>query len=156
MLVFLLGWLIARSRLGLALRVIGDDETVARHFGINTTSAKLALFAVSAAFMTLTGAIMAPRWTYIDPTIAFNPLISFQVVIMALLGGAHRLYGPMLGVVPLRCCSKFLTARFPTTFMIILGCVFLVIVYLLPDGVVGPVRPLAATRRGEAVERVAA
>ena len=50
--------------------------------------AKLALFAISAAFMTLTGAVMAPRWTYIDPAIAFNPMISFQVVIMALLGGA--------------------------------------------------------------------
>ena len=46
------GWLIRRSRLGLALRVIGEDETVARHVGIDTTRAKLALFAVSAAFMT--------------------------------------------------------------------------------------------------------
>ena len=36
----------------------------------------------------MTGAVMAPRWTYIDPAIAFNPMISFQVVIMALLGGA--------------------------------------------------------------------
>jgi branched-chain amino acid transport system permease protein len=90
-LVFLVGWLIQRSRLGLALRVIGDDETVARHCGIDTTRAKILLFAVSAAFMTLTGAIMAPRWTYLDPTIAFNPVVSFQVLIMALLGGAHRL-----------------------------------------------------------------
>ena len=44
---------------------------------------------------------MAPRWTYIDPAIAFNPMISFQVVIMALLGGAGTLLGPLLGVVPL-------------------------------------------------------
>ena len=47
-LVFLAGFLIRRSRLGLALRVIGDDETVARHIGINTTIAKVALFALSA------------------------------------------------------------------------------------------------------------
>ena len=56
--------------------------------------AKVTLFAISAVFMTLVGAIMAPRWTYIEPSIAFNPTISFQVVIMALLGGAHRLWGP--------------------------------------------------------------
>jgi len=72
-LVFLAGWLIGRSRLGLALRVIGNDEVVARHSGIDTTRAKLAMFAISALFMTLTGAVMAPRWTYIDPAIAFSP-----------------------------------------------------------------------------------
>ena len=49
--MFLAGWLIGRSRLGLALRVIGDDETVARHVAINTTASKLVLFAISAAFM---------------------------------------------------------------------------------------------------------
>ena len=92
--VFVAGWLIHRSRLGLALRVIGEDEVVARHCGIDTARAKLLLFVISAVFMTLTGAIMAPRWTYIDPAIAFNPLISFQVVIMALLGGAGALFGP--------------------------------------------------------------
>ena len=53
------GWLIRRSRLGLALRVIGEDETVARHSGIDTARAKLTLFAASAMFMTLAGAIMA-------------------------------------------------------------------------------------------------
>ena len=92
--VFAIGWLIARSRLGFALRIIGEDETVARHCGINVTLAKVTLFAISAVFITLVGAIMAPRWTYIEPSIAFNPTISFQVVIMALLGGAHRLWGP--------------------------------------------------------------
>ncbi len=136
-LVFLVGWLIQRSRLGLALRVIGDDETVARHCGIDTTRAKLLLFAVSAAFMTLTGAIMAPRWTYLDPTIAFNPVVSFQVLIMALLGGAHRLWGPLLGVIPLTILFEVLGANFPNYFSILLGFVFMLIVYGVPNGVAG-------------------
>ncbi|MEG0052324.1 MAG: branched-chain amino acid ABC transporter permease, partial [Comamonas sp.] len=80
-LVLLLRALINRSRLGLALRVIGEDETVATHVGINTTTAKVLLFTVSAVFITVTGAIMAPRWTYIDPSIAFAPAISFQTLI---------------------------------------------------------------------------
>ena len=75
------GWAIRRSRLGLALRVIGADETVARHVGIDTALAKQALFAISAGFIALTGAIVAPRWTYLDPAIAFSPTISFEVVI---------------------------------------------------------------------------
>ena len=144
MLVIAAGWLIGRSRLGLALRVIGEDETVARHAGIDTTRAKLTLFAVSAVFMTFTGAIMAPRWTYIDPAIAFNPMLSFQVVIMALLGGAGALFGPMLGVVPLVLLFDVLSANFPNYFSILLGVVFMVIVYVLPHGVVGVLQSATA------------
>jgi branched-chain amino acid transport system permease protein len=133
-LVLLTGWMIRRSRLGLALRVIGEDETVARHLGINTTNAKLLLFVISAGFMTLAGAVMAPRWTYIDPAIAFNPNVSFQVLIMALLGGAAHLLGPLAGVIPLTLLFEFLSAKFPNHFSLLLGIAFLVIVYLLPNG----------------------
>jgi branched-chain amino acid transport system permease protein len=136
-LVLLTGFLIGRSRLGLALRVIGEDELVARHAGINTTAAKLVMFAVSALFMTLTGAVMAPRWTYIDPAIAFNPMLSFEVVIMALFGGAGALFGPILGVIPFVLLFELLTANFPNYFSILLGLVFLAIVYALPQGVAG-------------------
>ena len=136
-LVFAAGWLVRRSRLGLALRVIGADETVARHIGIDTALVKQALFAISAGFMALTGAIVAPRWTYLDPAIAFSPVVSFEVVIMALLGGATRLWGPLAGVVPLVILFEVLSARFPNTFSILLGVMFLVIVYALPNGVSG-------------------
>jgi branched-chain amino acid transport system permease protein len=135
--VFVVGWVIAGSRLGFALRIIGEDETVAKHCGINVTVAKVALFTISAIFMTLVGAIMAPRWTYIEPSIAFNATISFEVVIMALLGGAHRLWGPALGAVPLTLLFEFLSARFPSASTLIMGIVFLLIVYALPSGVVG-------------------
>jgi branched-chain amino acid transport system permease protein len=145
-LVFIAGILIRRSRLGLALRVIGDDEAVARHVGIDTTLAKVALFTLSAAFMTVAGAVMAPRWTYIDPAIAFNPVVSFQVLIMALLGGVHRLYGPLLGVVPLTLLFDFLLARFPNHFSIMVGLAFLLIVYAIPQGIVGLVERLLRRR----------
>lgn len=136
-LVLALRALINRSRLGLALRVIGEDETVATHVGINTTTAKLLLFAVSAVFITVTGAIMAPRWTYIDPSIAFAPAVSFQTLIMALLGGAGALFGPILGAVPLVLLFEYLGANFPNHFSILLGLVFIVIVYFIPQGLSG-------------------
>jgi len=131
------GWLIRHSRLGLAVRVIGQDEAVASHCGIDTTRAKLVLFAVSAGFMTVTGAVMAPRLTYIDPAIAFNPMLSFEVVIMALFGGAGTLFGPLLGAVPLVLLFEVLIATFPNYFSIVLGAVFVLIVYGLPNGVIG-------------------
>lgn len=144
--LFLTGYLIGRSRLGFALRVIGGDETVARHVGIDTTRAKVALFVLSALFMTLTGAIMAPRWTYIDPAIAFNPQVSFQAVIMALLGGVQRLWGPVLGVIPMTLLFEYLNANFPNYFLLILGVVFMTIVYLLPQGVAGAITGARAWR----------
>jgi branched-chain amino acid transport system permease protein len=136
-LVFLVGWLLRRSRLGVALLVIGDDETMARQAGINVPVAKLVIFVISSVFMTAVGAVMAPRFGYLTPNFAFNPLISFQVVIMALLGGMQRLWGPVLGVVPLVLLSEFLQVRFPYWFSVFLGLVFMIIVYFLPRGITG-------------------
>ena len=148
-LLLALSWWIQRSRLGLALRVIGEDETVARHMGIHVTRAKLVLFVASSSFITLAGAIMAPRWTYIDPAISFNAVISFEVVIMALLGGASSLFGPIAGAIPMALLFEFLTARFPNHFSILLGLAFMVIVYFVPKGVAAAVSDWLARRRKE-------
>ena len=153
-LVFLVGWLLRRSRLGVALLVIGDDETMARQAGINVPLAKVAIFVLSSVFMTVVGAVMAPRFGYLTPNFAFNPLISFQVVIMALLGGMQRLWGPVLGVIPLVVLSELLQVRFPFWYSVLLGLVFMVIVYFLPRGVTGLVEDAwEALRRAIALPR---
>ncbi len=152
-LVFLLGWAIGRSRLGFALRIIGDDETVAAHAGIHTARAKVALFVVSGAFAAVTGAILAPRYVYIEPAIAFTPLLSFQVVIMALLGGAGRLWGPFLGVIPFVLLWETISRSAPNQTTLLLGVAFLVIVYFIPRGIVGLIdagRARLARREGYA------
>jgi branched-chain amino acid transport system permease protein len=131
----LISWLVRRSRIGMALRVVGDDEVIAAHVGINIARLKLVLFALSASLITLVGAIQAPRWVYVEPSIVFNPTVSFLTVIMALLGGAHRLYGPIFGVVPLFLLFEWLSAHFPNHYSIILGVLFIAIVFLLPKGV---------------------
>lgn len=136
-LVYLLGWLIRRSRLGFALRIIGDDEMVAAHSGINTAAAKVVLFIVPGTVAAITGAILAPRYVYIEPALAFTPLLSFQVVIMALLGGVHRLWGPLVGVIPFTLLWEAINANFPNQTMLLLGVAFLVIVYFIPRGIVG-------------------
>jgi len=135
--VYLIGWLIARSRLGFALRIIGNDEVVAAHVGINSAASKLALFVISGIFAGIVGAVMAPRFTYIEPSIVFTPELSFQVVIMALLGGVHRLWGPLVGVIPFTILWELISARFPGQTVLLLGIAFLLIVYLIPNGVVG-------------------
>ncbi|MEI4492939.1 branched-chain amino acid ABC transporter permease [Mameliella alba] len=136
-LVYLAGWAIGRSRLGFALRIIGDDEEVARHSGINTARAKVLLFMVSGATASVVGGMLAPRYIYIEPSTAFTPMLSFLVVIMALLGGVGRLWGPIVGVIPFTLLWEAISASFPNQTTLFLGFSFLVIVYLLPRGFVG-------------------
>jgi branched-chain amino acid transport system permease protein len=135
--IFLVGWWIGRSRLGFAMRIIGSDETVASHVGINTAWSKIMLFMVSGMAASLVGALLAPRWTYIEPNLAFSPLLSFEVVIMALLGGIHRLWGPLVGVIPFTILLEVIEANYPSQTILVMGVAFLLIVYLVPHGVVG-------------------
>ncbi len=146
-LVYLTGWWIGRSRLGFALRIIGNDEVVAVHAGINTARAKVVLFIISGAFTAAAGALVAPRWSYVEPTLAFSPLISFQVVIMALLGGVHRLWGPLLGVIPFTLLWELISSTFPTQTTLLLGLTFLLIVYFLPNGVAGLIEDVRQKRK---------
>ena len=135
--VYLAGWAINRSRLGFALRIIGDDEDVARHSGINTALAKVMLFMVSGAVAAVVGSMLAPRYIYIEPAIAFSPMLSFLVVIMALLGGTGKLWGPLVGVIPFMLIWETISANFPNQTTLLLGVSFLVILELLPRGFVG-------------------
>ena len=128
-------WFVNQSRRGYALRAIGEDETVARHAGINTTRVKVICFALSASVMSLVGAVLALRYPYVDASIAFNNTWSFQVLIAALLGGGGRAWGPAIGAIPLVLLSEFLAGTFPHHFSIALGLCFVVIVYFLPGGI---------------------
>lgn len=145
--VFILGWVIARSRLGFAMRIIGNDETVARHVGINTARAKVLLFMTTGFFAAIVGAIIAPRYSYIEPNLVFSPELSFLVVIMALLGGIHRLWGPILGVIPFTLIWEAISIWFPNFTTLFLGLTFLTIVYFLPNGVVGLLEKIRARGR---------
>jgi len=147
--VYLLGWLLNRSRLGFALRIIGGDEAVARHVGINTATAKVILFTTTGFFAALVGAIIAPRWSYIEPNQVFSPQLSFLVVIMALLGGSGRLWGPLVGVIPFTILWEWVNVQFPNQSTLFLGLTFLLIVYALPDGVVGLIEKMRIKLRGQ-------
>ena len=140
---------INRSRLGLALRVIGDDEVVAAHSGIPLARMKLMAFVLSATILTLAGAIASPRWVYVEPAIVFNPTVSFLTVIMALFGGANRLWGPALGAIPLFLAFEYLSAHFPDVYPIFLGALFIGVVFLFPNGVLAGLEGL---RRGKKEE----
>jgi branched-chain amino acid transport system permease protein len=128
--------LLRRSRWGYALAGLGADEERAETLGIHTTFVKIGTFASSAAFMGAVGAAMAPRWTYLDPQV-FSPFVSFQTVIMALLGGATTVAGPIMGAVFIGLASEFFLLRFRYVYMLALGIALIVVTLALPSGLVG-------------------
>lgn len=142
-------WLLRRSRYGLALRSLSTSEEAAAHLGVNVTALKVTAFALSAFFMGATGAVMAGRWTYIDPKIAFNPHLSFLPVLMAIFGGISKPYGPIIGATIFTCLEEFLITRFPYHYMLIFGVIMVVSILYLPDGLVDVVERC----RGKFTER---
>jgi branched-chain amino acid transport system permease protein len=136
----LTAYLIKRSRYGLALQSIGENEDASIHIGINVVILKTIAFAVSAFFMGAAGAIMATRWTYIDPSIAFNTLFSFMPVLMAIFGGISRLYGPILGAAIFSLLEEVLITEFPYYYMLIFGIILMAVILFLPNGLVGLIK----------------
>jgi branched-chain amino acid transport system permease protein len=136
-LLLLTAYLIRRSKYGLALRSIGEFEDAAAHTGVNVNTLKTVTFAISASFMGATGAIMATRWTYVDPYIAFNLLYSFMPVLMAIFGGMGHLFGPVLGAAIFAYLEELLITKFPYYYMLTFGLILLVVIFYLPDGLVG-------------------
>jgi len=140
--LMLAAYFIKRSKFGLALQSIGENEEAAAHTGINVTMVKVITFAVSAFFIGAAGATIATRWTYIDPRIAFNPLISFLPVLMAIFGGMGQLCGPIIGAAIFTYLEEFLITRFPYYYMLIFGIIMVVAILYMPDGLVGLIQKL--------------
>jgi branched-chain amino acid transport system permease protein len=133
------------SRFGLALAGIGADEERAQTLGVNTRRTKIAGFVLSAFFAGALGAAMAVRWTYIEPNSVFNPFIGFQTVLIAMVGGAHTLIGPLLSSVVFSLLTEFLRLQFPYAFLIVLGLLLILLVLYLPGGLASA-WPLARAR----------
>ncbi|KQP49526.1 branched-chain amino acid ABC transporter permease [Pseudorhodoferax sp. Leaf274] len=125
---------VRRRRFGLALVGIGFDEQRAQTLGVNTRLVKTLGFALTAAFAGAIGAAMAVRWTYIDPVTVFNPFIGFQTVLIALIGGAATLWGPLVAAVVFSVLAETLRLQLPQAYMVALGLLLILSVMYLPDG----------------------
>lgn len=125
---------VRRSRFGLAMAGIGADEQRAQTLGVNTRLVKIAGFALTAAFAGAVGAAMSVRWTYIDPGTVFNPFIGFQTVLIALIGGAATLWGPLIAAVVFSLLAETLRLQAPQVYMMSLGLLLILCVLYLPGG----------------------
>jgi branched-chain amino acid transport system permease protein len=90
---------IERRRFGFYLRAIKASERAARSLGVPVRRTKLQALALSAAFTAIAGSLYVVKTGFIDPDSGFGILVSVQMVIIAALGGAGLLFGPLLGAV---------------------------------------------------------
>ena len=125
---------VRRTRFGLALMGIGADEQRAQTLGVDTRLVKIIGFAMTAAVAGAVGAAMSVRWTYIDPHTVFNPFIGFQTVLIALIGGAMTLWGPLIAAVVFSLLAETLRLQAPQIYMMTLGLLLILSVLYLPGG----------------------
>jgi ABC-type branched-subunit amino acid transport system ATPase component/ABC-type branched-subunit amino acid transport system permease subunit len=93
----LMTWWIRRTKLGMGLIAIREDETKAATIGINLPMEKIIAFMASTVFVGMAGAVYGYYLTFIDPRGMFSILLSVQLVLSMLIGGKATLYGPVLG-----------------------------------------------------------
>jgi branched-chain amino acid transport system permease protein len=136
--VLLLTTLLRRSRFGLGLKMIGENEEAAVHVGVNASIYKTLGFAISAMLMSLIGGCFVTAvFGYVNTDLAFDVSYSFYPAVMALLGGIGTVYGPVIGAAFLSLLMDYLGVTLVNYFLITFGLVLIVVVILMPNGIIG-------------------
>ena len=135
----LIAW-IHRSRFGLELRAIREDEEAAEMVGVNTTRNKVTAFVLSALIPGAVGAVYAMYTSYINPASAFDPARNIEMIVVVLFGGSGTVWGPVIGAATVMVLREMLWAQFPAAHLAALGVLLLIVVLYLPGGLVSIVR----------------
>jgi branched-chain amino acid transport system permease protein len=132
---------VRRSRFGLQLLAIRDDEDRALGLGVRVTAVKLTGFTMSAFTIGMAGALYAMFIGQIYPQFVFDPQFDITVALMAFLGGFGTLLGPLLGGLILEASQQYLTLSFSngSLYLILFGALFLFVILFMPQGIVGGV-----------------
>jgi len=140
LMIGLVAWL-ERNRLGFYLRAIQASERAARSLGVPVYRYKLIALMISAACTALAGSFYALFVGFVNPESVFGLLISVQIVIVATLGGAGTLYGPLLGAAILVPTQEWANATFggggTGLSYVVYGAVIMVLTRFEPGGLLG-------------------
>ena len=131
-------WWIRRSKFGLGLLAIRDDEDKALAVGVRTREFKLAAFVISAVLVGMIGSVYGYYVTYVYPEFVIDPLIGISMVLMVFLGGMGTLSGPVLGALILEPAQLWLAYNFGASrlYLAVYSAVFLAVILLMPRGIV--------------------
>jgi ABC-type branched-subunit amino acid transport system ATPase component/ABC-type branched-subunit amino acid transport system permease subunit len=145
----LLTWWIRRTKLGMGLIAIREDETKAATIGINLPVEKIIAFAASSVFVGMAGGVYGYYLTFIDPRGMFSILISVQLVLSLLIGGKATLWGPVVGAFLIEPLNEIANNNLGggNTRLFLFGGLLVAVVIFLPNGILPSVADLIERRR---------
>ena len=135
-LIYLLCRWLTSGRFGRLLKAIRDDETRVRFSGYDPTGYKVLVFAISGAIAGIAGALYSVQTGIITPSI-MQVAFSIEMVIWVAVGGRGTLVGAIIGTLLVRLAQTFLSESYPEIWLFFQGALFLIVVTVLPDGIVG-------------------
>lgn len=142
-------WLVARSRFGMGLLAVREDEGVAETVGVDGYRHKLLALLLSAALAGAAGGAFGYYHLSFYPQFAFSPVWTFDAVLMVFLGGIGTVWGPPVGAAFFVLLREALALRLTELHVLVFGAVFVVVVLALPGGFVD----LARAVRGQRLRR---
>jgi branched-chain amino acid transport system permease protein len=141
---------VERSRFGMALIAIKQNEAAAEAAGIDTFAWKLRAIVLSGAIAGATGAFYAVVLLVVTPISVFGMLVSAQALTVVMFGGVGTVWGPLIGAAILIPVAEILHAEFgaifPGTQGVIFGMAIIVVIIAAPEGVFWKVRDLIRRR----------
>ena len=137
----------ARSRFGYYLMAIRENEDTALAVGVPAPRYKLYAYLLSAALTAIGGALYSSLFLYIVPDQVLSIDISNEIAIVAMLGGAGTLLGPIVGSFILESASEIFKNLFREAHLLIYGILIVLVVLFLPEGIVGTAQSLLRKRR---------
>ncbi len=144
-------WWMTNSRMGFYLRAIRDSERAARSLGAPASRTKLYAFMLSAGLTSVAGALYAMMFGFVDPESGLGILISVKILVMAALGGAGLLFGPLVGaaiLVPLEEISNsVLGGKGAGLTFVVYGAIIVLIARFQPGGILALINRQLARRR---------
>ena len=153
-------WWMTSSRMGFYLRAIKDSERAARSLGAPAARTKLYAYMLSAGLTAVAGALYAMMFGFVDPESGLGILISVKILIMAALGGAGLLFGPLVGaaiLVPLEELSNsLLGGKGAGLTFVVYGAIIVLIARFQPGGILDLANRLLARRAARPPEHPAA
>jgi branched-chain amino acid transport system permease protein len=136
------------SRIHFALTSIRNDEIVAKSSGIDVFKYLVFLFAATSAIQGLIGGAYAHIYGFVSPEGSFSVDFTLLPIAMALLGGMHSTWGPVVGAVVLGVVSEFLKLQIPYGHLMVYGLIIVVAILFFPQGIVGTLGPKMKKKGG--------
>lgn len=135
---FIIGRILTHSRIGTVLKSIRDNDTRAEFMGYNVANYRIFVFCIS-SFMAAAAGAMYAAWNGIISFLDAGPVFSIEGVIWTAVGGRGTIIGPFIGAFLVKGSEFFLSGKLAWTWQLIMGALFIFVVLVMRDGIVGTI-----------------